>query len=98
RIDAKDLPALPLGNSDELQEGQPIMAVGNPVGLERSVVSGVLSGRREIEGRSMLQVAIPIERGNSGGPLLDLRGRVHGLLTLKSLKTANIEVALTIHC
>jgi len=97
RIDAKDLPALPLGNSDELQDGQPIIAIGNPIGLERSVVSGVLSGRREIEGRAMLQVALPIERGNSGGPLLDLQGRVHGLLTLKSLKTENLGFAMPIN-
>ena len=97
RIDARDLPALPLGNSDELQEGQPVVAIGNPVGLERSVVSGVLSGRREIEGRTMLQLAIPIERGNSGGPLLDLRGRVHGLLTLKSLKTDNLGFAMPVN-
>ena len=97
RIDAKDLPALPLGNSDDLQDGQPIVAIGNPVGLERSIVSGVLSGRREIEGRTMVQVAVPIERGNSGGPLLDLRGRVHGLLTLKSLKTENLGFAMPVN-
>lgn len=97
RIDATGLPALPLGNSDELQDGQPVMAIGNPVGLERSVVSGVLSGRREIDGRTMLQVAIPIERGNSGGPLLDLQGRVHGLLTLKSLKTENLGFAMPVN-
>lgn len=97
RVDATGLPALPLGDSDELVDGQQIMAVGNPVGLERSVVSGVLSGRREIEGRTMLQLAIPIERGNSGGPMLDLRGRVHGLLTLKSLKTENLGFAMPVN-
>lgn len=97
RIDARNLPALPLGNSDELQDGQPIVAIGNPVGLERSVVSGVLSGRREIDGRTMLQVAMPIERGNSGGPLLDLRGHVHGILTLKSLKTENLGFAMPVN-
>ena len=97
KIDARDLPALPLGNSDELQEGQPVVAIGNPLGLERSIVSGVLSGRRDIEGRSMLQIALPIERGNSGGPRLDLQGRVHGLLTLKSLKTENLGFAICIN-
>jgi serine protease Do len=97
KIDAANLPALPLGNSDELEDGQAIVAVGNPVGLERSIVSGVLSGRREIDGRTMLQVAMPIERGNSGGPLLDLKGRVHGLLTLKSLKTENLGFAMPIN-
>ena len=97
KIDAKDLPALMLGNSDELQDGQPIVAIGNPVGLERSIVAGVLSGRRDIEGRAMLQIALPIERGNSGGPLLDMQGRVHGLLTLKSLKTENLGFAIPIN-
>ena len=97
KIDATDLPALLLGNSDELQDGQPVIAMGNPAGLERSIVSGVLSGRRDIEGRAMLQVALPIERGNSGGPLLDLKGRVHGLLTLKSLKTENLGFAIPIN-
>lgn len=97
KIDATDLLALPLGNSDELQEGQPVIAIGNPLGLERSVVSGILSGRREIDGRSMLQIALPIERGNSGGPLLDLQGRVHGLLTLKSLRTENLGFAMAVN-
>ena len=97
KIDARDLPVLPLGNSDELQEGQAVVAIGNPLGLERSVVSGVLSGRRDIEGRSMLQIALPIEQGNSGGPLLDMQGRVHGLLTLKSLRTENLGFAIAVN-
>ena len=97
KIDAKDLPALPLGDSDQLQDGQSVVAIGNPLGLEHSVVAGVLSGRREIDGRTMLQVAIPIERGNSGGPLLDRQGRVHGLLTMKSLKTENLGFAVPVN-
>ncbi len=97
RIDAKDLPALPLGNSDELKDGESIVAIGNPLGLERSVVAGVLSGRREVDGRTMLQIAMPIERGNSGGPILDLQGRVHGLVTLKSLKTENLGFAAPVN-
>ena len=97
KIDASELPILELGNSDELQVGQPVVAIGNPLGLARSVVSGILSARREIDGRAMLQVALPIERGNSGGPLLDLQGRVHGLLTLKSLKTENLGFAIGVN-
>lgn len=97
RIDAKDLPALPLGNSDELKDGEAIVAIGNPLGLERSVVAGVLSGRREVDGRTMLQIAMPIERGNSGGPILDMQGRVHGLVTLKSLKTENLGFAAPVN-
>lgn len=97
KIDAKDLPALPLGDSDKLTDGQAVVAIGNPLGLEHSIVAGVLSGRREIDGRTMLQVAIPIERGNSGGPLLDRQGRVHGLLTMKSLKTENLGFAVPVN-
>jgi len=97
RIAASGLPALPLGNSNDLQEGQSVMAVGNPIGLERSIVSGVLSARREIEGRVMFQVALPIERGNSGGPLVDMKGRVQGILTLKSMKTENLGFAMPIN-
>src|SRR5690606_34673525 len=88
RIDARGLPALELGDSDSLKQGQSVVAFGNPQGLENSVVQGVVSGLREdVEGRPMIQLAIPIERGNSGGPLVDLYGRVHGLLTLKSRVT-----------
>ncbi len=94
KVAATDLPFLPLADDREVRDGQAVVAIGNPLGLERSVVSGVLSGRREIEGRTMMQVAVPIERGNSGGPLLDRSGRVVGLLTLKSLQTQNLGFAV----
>lgn len=97
RIDAGKLPALPLGDSSTLRDGQPVIAVGNPRGLRNSVVSGIVSGTREIDGRRMIQLAIPIESGNSGGPLLDMRGRVHGLLTLKSVVTENLGFAVSIN-
>ncbi|MGH7202237.1 MAG: transglutaminase family protein, partial [Planctomycetaceae bacterium] len=97
RIEGEDLPALELGDSDELKQGQPVVAIGHPQKLRYSVVSGVLSGRREIDERPMLQLAIPIEQGNSGGPLLDMHGRVQGLLTLKSLVTANLGYAVPIN-
>ena len=94
RIAASKLPALPLGDSDSLKQGAAVIALGNPLGLEHSVVRGVVSARREVEGAEMIQVAIPIEPGNSGGPLLDLRGRVHGILTLKSVMTRNLGFAM----
>ena len=97
KIDAKDLPALPLGDSSDLQQGQPVIAMGNPSGLANSVVAGLIAGRREIEGRSMIQLHIPIEPGNSGGPLLDLEGRVLGLLTLKSRVTAYLGYAMPVN-
>jgi regulator of sirC expression with transglutaminase-like and TPR domain len=97
RIDAKDLPALKLGDSDELKDGQAVVALGNPHGLKHSVVAGVVSAQRPIEGRKMIQLAIPLEPGNSGGPLLDMQGRVQGVLTLKSLVTENLGFAMPIN-
>ncbi|MFN0195420.1 MAG: S1C family serine protease, partial [Planctomycetaceae bacterium] len=84
RIEAENLPILPLGDSDQVKQGQPVVVLGNPLGLEHSVVSGVISGKREIEGLSMLQLAMPIEPGNSGGPVLDMLGAVQGIVSLKS--------------
>ncbi len=94
RITAGKLPVLPLGDSDSLKQGAAVIALGNPLGLDHSVVRGVVSARRELDGVEMIQVAIPIEPGNSGGPLLDLKGRVHGILTLKSAMTRNLGFAM----
>jgi len=97
RIDAKDLPALELGDSDGLKQGQSVLALGNPQGLKNSVVAGLVSGVRQMEGRPMIQLAIPIEPGNSGGPLVDMQGRVQGMLTMKSLVTPNLGFAITVN-
>jgi regulator of sirC expression with transglutaminase-like and TPR domain len=97
RIDARNLVPLELGDSAQLKDGQSIVALGNPLGLTASVVSGVVSAQREIEGKPMIQVALPVEPGNSGGPILDLQGRVQGLLTMKSSITANLGFAVPIN-
>lgn len=97
RVKAAQLPALELADSDRLKQGQNVIALGNPLGLEHSVVAGVISGDREIGGQSMIQLAIPVERGNSGGPLLDADGRVVGVMTLKSQVTANLGFAAKIN-
>lgn len=97
RIAASKLPALSLGDSDALKQGAPVVAIGNPLGLEHSVVQGVVSAKREVEGVEMIQIAIPIEPGNSGGPLLDAKGRVQGIVTLKSAMTANLGFAMPVN-
>ncbi|MFO0868939.1 MAG: tetratricopeptide repeat protein [Pirellulales bacterium] len=89
---------LQLGDSDQLRDGMPIVVLGNPQGLQHSVVSGsIVSGTREVEGRKMIQLAIAIEPGNSGGPVLDMEGRVLGIVTLKSLVTKNLGFALEVN-
>jgi regulator of sirC expression with transglutaminase-like and TPR domain len=97
KIDAKDLKFLPLGDSDKLKDGTAVTAFGNPKGLRFSVVSGVVSAVREMDGRRMIQLALAVEPGNSGGPLVDMHGRVQGIITLKSLVTENLAFAGTVN-
>jgi regulator of sirC expression with transglutaminase-like and TPR domain len=95
RVATQGLKPLELGDSDAAKQGEPIVAMGNPEGLAYSVVEGVISEpRRDVEGQPMIQVAIPIERGNSGGPLMDREGHVLGVLTLKSARTENLGFAM----
>jgi S1-C subfamily serine protease/regulator of sirC expression with transglutaminase-like and TPR domain len=99
KVKAKGLKALKMGDSELMEQGERLVAMGNPEGLEFSVVEGVVSAIREveIEGVPMLQVALPIEQGNSGGPVLNGRGEVVGVLTLKSLRTDNLGFAMPVN-
>jgi regulator of sirC expression with transglutaminase-like and TPR domain len=97
RIDAKALPALELGDSDGVKQGADVVSLGNPRGLEYSVAAGVVSARRDIDGRSMIELRMPVDPGNSGGPLLDTRGRVQGVVTLKSAVTENLGYAMPVN-
>jgi S1-C subfamily serine protease len=85
RVAAQDLPAAPIGDSDVLEPGQTTIAIGNPLGLERTVTTGVVSAiNRELPGAGLdglIQTDAAINPGNSGGPLLDSQGRVIGINT-----------------
>lgn len=75
---------VPLGQSDELRQGQTVFAIGNPLGLERSVSEGIVSIKnRLIDGRLFIQTTAQINPGNSGGPLFNLRGEVIGVNNMK---------------
>ena len=97
RVEAKDLKPLELGDSDSIKQGQDVVAIGNPRGLEHSVVSGVISGIRKIDGKPLIQLAMPIEQGNSGGPVLDRQGHVLGLVTMKSVVSENLGFAVAVN-
>jgi serine protease Do len=85
RIDEPNTPVAPIGDSDSLEVGQTAIAIGNPLGLERTVTTGVISAinrsPRGIALDGLIQTDAAISPGNSGGPLLDSRGRVIGINT-----------------
>jgi serine protease Do len=81
----KQLPSLPLGDSDKLRVGDWVLAVGNPFGLEHTVTAGIISAKGRIIGAgpydNFLQTDASINPGNSGGPLINLKGEVVGINT-----------------
>lgn len=81
-------PSLPLGNSEELKQGERVFAIGSPLGLERSVSEGIVSLRnRIIQSRLHIQTTAEISPGNSGGPLFNYRGQVIGVNNMKVVST-----------
>ena len=80
KIDGENLTPLPLGDSDKVQVGEMVFAVGNPFGLQETVTRGIISakGRNIIQGseNEFFQTDTAINPGNSGGPLLDLHGEI----------------------
>ena len=88
KVDAPEsaLDVMPLGSSKDLQVGAPVVAIGNPFGKDRTVTSGIISAlARQIQAPNgfaidgAIQTDAAINHGNSGGPLLDMQGRVIGI-------------------
>jgi S1-C subfamily serine protease len=93
-VDAKALTPLSLADSDAVEVGDPVVAIGNPFGLERTVTAGIVSAlQREVRAPNnftidhVIQTDAPINSGNSGGPLIDADGRVIGVNS--QIETAN---------
>ncbi|MDP9347912.1 MAG: trypsin-like peptidase domain-containing protein [Gemmatimonadota bacterium] len=101
RVSGRNLAAVPVGDSDRLQVGQAAIAIGNPLGLERSVTTGVVSAvnrsPRGIELGGLIQTDAAINPGNSGGPLLDSQGRVIGINTAIYQGTTGLGFAVPIN-
>jgi len=83
KIDRADLPTLPFGDSDRLDVGEPVMAIGNPFGLEQTVTTGIVSAKERFIGSGpyddFIQTDASVNPGNSGGPLVDARGALVGI-------------------
>jgi len=96
RVSQLDLPPLTLSLEGRTPQGREIVALGHPEGFRNAIVSGVISGYQEIDGVEMLQLAMSIERGNSGGPVLDRQGRVVGIVTRKSALQDKLGFAIPV--
>ncbi len=98
KIKASDLPYLKFGNSDVLEVGEWVVAIGSPLGLDHTVTAGILSAKgRNIQSGSyddFLQTDASINRGNSGGPLLNMAGEVIGINTAIAQRAQGIGFAI----
>ncbi len=100
KIDADNLPYLEFADSDTLEVGEWVLAIGNPLGFSHTVTAGIVSAK----GRSLhladienfIQTDAAINRGNSGGPLLNLEGKVVGMNTAIYGATGNIGIGFAI--
>lgn len=105
KIDSNNLPIVEVGNSDQLQAGEWAIAIGNPLGLDNTVTTGIISAT----GRSSNQIGAPDKRvefiqtdaainpGNSGGPLLNARGQVIGMNTAIIQRAQGLGFAIPIN-
>ncbi|HWH68521.1 MAG TPA: Do family serine endopeptidase, partial [Candidatus Sulfotelmatobacter sp.] len=86
KIDAKDLPAVPMANSDQVEVGDLVLAIGNPFGIGQTVTTGIVSatgrgGTLGLDYEDFIQTDAAINPGNSGGALVDAEGRLIGINT-----------------
>ncbi|AUX47062.1 2-alkenal reductase [Sorangium cellulosum] len=107
KVEEKGLPSLPLGDSDLIEVGDWVVAIGNPFGLSHTVSAGILSAkgrtRDDVKGLdpsgyfNFLQTDASINPGNSGGPLLNLKGEVVGINAAVRANANNIGFAIPIN-
>jgi S1-C subfamily serine protease len=98
RIEAADLPFVDLGNSDGSRIAEEVMTIGTPEGLEQTVSTGIVSGRRLMpEGYALLQTTAPVSHGSSGGPLLNREGKTIGIITSFLTEGQNLNFAIPIN-
>lgn len=93
RIEVQGLPVISWGDSDVLRPGERLIAIGYALGLtgEPTVTSGIFSARRDLQGQSYVQTDTPINKGNSGGPLLNLKGEVIGINSLVVGRNTSVQ-------
>lgn len=100
KIEASGLPAATLGDSDRLEVGDWVIAIGNPFGLSYTVTAGIVSAKGRVVGigpyDDLIQTDAAINPGNSGGPLFNTKGEVVGINTVIIAKGQNLGFAIPI--
>jgi V8-like Glu-specific endopeptidase len=100
KIPGFDLPTVALGNSNNVQVGEPVLAVGSPLGLQGTVTTGVISSLRDDPtggGFKVLQTDASVNPGNSGGPLVNRQAEVIGIVTFKIRGGENLNFAIPVN-
>jgi serine protease Do len=89
---------IPIGNSDIIKEGEPVIAIGHPYGYDFTVSKGIISCKnRKVKGINYIQTDVPINPGNSGGPLINMCGEVIGINTWVVGEADNMSFAIPIN-
>ena len=105
KISGDNYPALPLGDSDHLRQGERVIAIGNPLGLDFTASEGIVSALRDSDGKALstsknvalIQTTAAISQGNSGGPIFNYQGEVVGIAVFKMKNGENLNFALAIN-
>lgn len=97
KIPGFNLPPLALGNSNDVTVGERVVVVGNPHGLEGTVTAGILSSVRDSDGFKVFQTDAAVNPGNSGGPLLNDKGQVIGVVSFKLRSSENLNFAVAVN-
>jgi hypothetical protein len=97
KIPISNVPVLEIADDRSTEVGDTVYVMGNPLGLSRTFSDGLLSARRLEQGVSYLQLTAPISEGSSGGPVLNVEGKVIGVSTLTMEEGQNLNLAVPAH-
>ena len=97
KVGGYDLPVSPLGNSNTVSVGDKVSVVGAPEGLTGTISSGIVSAKRRVEGRELIQIDAAISPGSSGGAVFDAEGRVIALAVSQYVEGQNLNFAVPIN-
>jgi len=87
-------PSLIIGDSNKIEVGDEVYAIGNPLGLEGTFSEGIIGGIRKIDDYTLIQISAPISHGSSGGPILNSTGKVIGVAVSTFIEGQNLNFAI----